>query len=296
MIDERRKDPARLFRALFSMRHARRSLSGKLMIVMLATTAIALAAAGTALLLTDLNDNRASMADDLSTEAGIISLAVQPALSFNDRELAQRTLNALQARASIQAAGLYTTDGALFVQYSRPGTLSAPLRLPTIDPGVHIEGGRIELVRPIMLGSEMIGAIYLQAHYDVSARVRAYLSVLGAVMIIGLVAALLAGAWLQRVVSQPMESMATVARQIVQRRDYSFRADKTTDDEIGVVVDAFNNMLDEVQTHARALETSEKLYRAIGESINYGVWVTDADGRCIYASDSFLKLVGLTMT
>jgi PAS domain S-box-containing protein len=96
-------------------------------------------------------------------------------------------------------------------------------------------------------------------------------------------------------VSRPMESMAHVARQIVEKRDYSFRAEKMTDDEIGVVIDAFNKMLDDVQSHARALETSEKLYRAIGESINYGVWVTDADGRCIYISDSFLKLVGLTM-
>jgi len=276
------------------MRHARRSLSGKLMIVMLATTAIALAAAGTALLLSDLNEDRASLADDLSTEAGIISLAVQPALSFNDRELAQRTLNALQARASIESAGIYATDGALFVQFSRPGTLSTPIMLPRAEPGVRIEGGRIELVQAITLGSEHLGAIYLRAHYDVNERVRAYLSVLGAVMLIGLVAALLAGAWLQRVVSTPMESMARVARQIVERRDYSFRAQKTTDDEIGVVVDAFNNMLDEVQARSRALETSEKLYRAIGESINYGVWVTDAEGRAIYNSDSYLRLIGIT--
>jgi PAS domain S-box-containing protein len=92
-----------------------------------------------------------------------------------------------------------------------------------------------------------------------------------------------------------MESMANVARQIVEKRDYSFRAEKMTDDEMGVVIDAFNKMLDDVQAHARALEQSEKLYRAIGESINYGVWVTDADGRCIYVSDSFLKLIGVTM-
>ena len=52
------------------MRHARRSLSGKLMVVMLTTTAIALAAAGAALLFTDLRDNRAAWADDLDTEVG----------------------------------------------------------------------------------------------------------------------------------------------------------------------------------------------------------------------------------
>jgi PAS domain S-box-containing protein len=284
----------RLWRALASMRRARRSLSGKLMVVMLTTTAIALLAAGAALLFTDLRDSGATWGADLDTEAAILSLALQPALSFNELEGAQRNLNALQARASIRAAALYGADGALLMQYIRPGEAPAATRLPRLARGVHIEGGRVELVRPIVQGSETLGTIYLRAQYDVSGRVRAYLSVLAAVMVIGLIASLLASSWLQRVVSQPMESMATVARQIVDQRDYSFRATKMTDDEIGVVIDAFNNMLDQVQSHARALETSEKLYRAIGESINYGVWVCDAQGRNIYCSDSLLRLVGLT--
>ena len=285
----------RLWRALASIRNARRSLSGKLMIVMLATTAIALAAAGAALLFTDLRDTRAAQGDDIATEGAILSLAVQPALSFNDLEHAQRNLNAMQARESIRIAALYQQDGSLFAEYVRPGSPPAPERLPGLSNGVHVKAGLVELVRPVVLGSETVGAIYLRAEYDVTDRVRAYLSVLGAVMFIGLIAAVLASTWLHRLVSRPMESMARVARQIVQQRDYSFRANKQTDDEIGVVVDAFNSMLDEVQAHSRALETSEKLYRAIGESINYGVWVTDADGRTIYISDSFLKLVGLTM-
>jgi PAS domain S-box-containing protein len=43
-----------------------------------------------------------------------------------------------------------------------------------------------------------------------------------------------------------------------------------------------------------ALRESERLYRAVGESIDYGVWVCDPQGRNIYTSDSFLRLVGLT--
>ena len=285
----------RLWRALASISRARRSLSGKLMVVMLTTTAIALAAAGAALLFTDLRDNRAAWAADLGTEAAILSLAVQPALAFNDREYAQRNLNALQARASIRGVALYGADGALFAEYIRPGVPASPSRVPALGPGAHIDGGTVALTRPIVQGGEVLGTIYLRAHYDVTGRVRSYLSVLAAVMVIGLVAALLASSWLHRVVSQPMESMARAARQIVEQRDYSFRATRTTHDEIGVVIDAFNDMLDEVQSRSRALETSEKLYRAIGESINYGVWVTDAAGGAIYISDSFLKLVGLTM-
>jgi PAS domain S-box-containing protein len=265
------------------------------MAVILTTTFIALLAAGAALLLIDLRDNRAAWAAELGTEGAILSLAVQPALSFNDREGAQRNLNALQARSSVHAAALYDASGALFAQYSRPGEIPAPSRTPAMRTGVHIDGERVEHLQPVVQGGEVLGTIYIRAHYDLSGRVSAYLSVLGSVMIVGLVAALLASGWLQRVVTRPMESMARVARQIVDTRDYSFRAERTTHDEIGVVVDAFNKMLDEVESRSRALETSEKLYRAIGESINYGVWVTDAEGRCIYASESFLKLLGMTM-
>jgi PAS domain S-box-containing protein len=267
------------------------------MVVMLVTTAIALTSAGAALMYTDLRDNRAAWAEDLRTEAAILALGVTPALSFNDRGLAQRSLSALQARESIHAAALYAADGTLYEQYVRPGESPPPETLPRIpgDSGLHIDGGRVLVVKSVVQGGEVLGTIYLRAQYDVQGRVHAYLNVLGAVMIIGLIAALLVSSWLHRVVSRPMESMATVAQAIIEKRDYSFRAEKTTDDEIGVVIDAFNKMLDEVQSHARALETSEKLYRAIGESINYGVWVTDAEGHAIYISDSFLRLVGLTM-
>ncbi len=43
-----------------------------------------------------------------------------------------------------------------------------------------------------------------------------------------------------------------------------------------------------------AIRNSERMYRAIGESIDYGVWVCDGEGRMIYASESFLSLIGMT--
>ena len=290
------KEGRRPWRAIFSMRDARRSLAGKLMLVMLVTTTIALASAGAAMVYIDLRDNRAAWAEDLRTEAGILALSVTTALQFNDHDYAQRSLNALQARESIHAAALYAADGSRFAEYTQPGQPPPPERRPQQIPGngVHVDGERVLVTKPVSHGGEVLGTIDLRAEYDVMGRVSAYLKVLGAVMVIGLIAALLAATWLHRVVSRPMESMAVVARAIVEQRDYSFRAEKMTDDEIGVVIDAFNKMLDEVQSHARALETSEKLYRAIGESINYGVWVCDADGRNIYTSDSLLRLVGQT--
>src|SRR5689334_19307001 len=121
MHHEPNRSAKRLWESLVSIVRPRRSLSGKLIIVMLATTVIALAAAGAALLLTDLHDSRAAWADDVSTEAAILSLAVQPALSFNDHDYARRNLEALQARASIRVAALYRPDGMLFEKFVREG-------------------------------------------------------------------------------------------------------------------------------------------------------------------------------
>ena len=109
------------------------------MLVILTSTAIALAAAGAALLFIDLRDSHSAWSEDLRTEAAILSLAVQPALSFDDREAAQRNLSALQARASIQAAALYDSAGQQFAQYARTGQLMAPQNMPApVEPTSRI--------------------------------------------------------------------------------------------------------------------------------------------------------------
>ncbi len=51
--------------------------------------------------------------------------------------------------------------------------------------------------------------------------------------------------------------------------------------------------IDNARLYEKAKET-ERIYRAIGDSIDYGIWINDAQGRNIYASESFLKLLGIT--
>lgn len=67
-------------------------------------------------------------------------------------------------------------------------------------------------------------------------------------------------------------------------------------DESGKLVGMLGIVRDitERKTAEERLKSSEQMYRAIGESIDYGVWVCDPAGKNIYASESFLKLVGIT--
>jgi PAS domain S-box-containing protein len=67
-------------------------------------------------------------------------------------------------------------------------------------------------------------------------------------------------------------------------------------DQNGEIVEWFGaaSNITERKQMEEALRASERLYRTIGESIDYGVWVCASDGRNTYASESFLKLVGIT--
>jgi PAS domain S-box-containing protein len=278
-----------------------RSVRNKLLGIVLLTTAFALLVSDAAMLLHDLTVYRDSSASGLRTQASILALSTAPALAFDDRAIAARNLAALQARSDVVAAAIYTRSGAIYSQFARDPEIAPPEHIGAWSPGVHIGGDRIEIVHRIVQNGEWLGTIYLHAQYDLAKRIATSLGIFAVAALLSMGAALILSARLQRAITGPLEEIATIARRLSRERDYSLRATRTTDDEIGVVVEAFNGMLDEVQARTRALEetnaslrTSERLYRAIGESIDYGVWICDAEGRNLYSSESFLKLTGLT--
>jgi signal transduction histidine kinase len=63
---------------------------------------------------------------------------------------------------------------------------------------------------------------------------------------------------LARFMTRPMLAIAGTAREVVQQRDYSRRAPKMSDDEVGVLVDSFNDMLAEIERRTQDLELSNR--------------------------------------
>jgi PAS domain S-box-containing protein len=236
-----------------SAESARRSVRGKLMRVVLLTTAIALAVAGIAMLTHELTVYRQSWATDLSNEAAILALSTAPALAFDDQVLAERNVSALQARPRVKTAAIYAADGGLYASYVREGESPPPPRTP-LSSGIRVSGDRVEIAQPVVRSGESLGTIYLTARYDIVGRIRTYLAIFAVVMLLSLAVAYAFSRGLQQVITEPLEAITSVARNVVNRRDYSLRAAKTTDDEIGVVVTAFNSMMDEVEARTRSLQ------------------------------------------
>jgi signal transduction histidine kinase/ActR/RegA family two-component response regulator len=247
-----RASPGRLLQGRLG--RARRSVRGKLMSVIFVTTATALVLAGVAMMLRDLTVYRHDWDNEIQGEAQIIALATAPALAFDDHNLATRNLGALRANRAVLAAGLYQASGSLYAEYVRPGEAPPPARIavPHRDR-VRVSGQYLELAHPIVREGQSLGTVYLRARYDLMSRLWGYAEISGVVSLLSLAVALVLSSSLQRGITRPLGAIAEVARQVARRKDYSLRVSETPSDEIGLLVEAFNGMLDEVQSRTEAL-------------------------------------------
>ena len=234
------------------------SLRRKVMTLVLVTTILALGLAGAALVIYDLRSYERQWTSDLATQAEVLARASAPALSFGDARAAEKDLSVMQARPRIIAAALYTREGQRFATYVKPGLVFSGFPAAAGAEGHSIHDGQIELFRRVVENGDAIGTIYLRATYDPFSRLIDYLSIIGVVMVASLAAAALLLSRLQGAVTQPILEVARVSREVVQKRDYSQRVRKTTDDEVGELVDAFNAMIAEVGRRAEELRLADQ--------------------------------------
>jgi signal transduction histidine kinase/ActR/RegA family two-component response regulator len=241
------------------LRTIKRSISNKLMLVVMATTFFALLAYGVIMLAFDLRAYHEALVKDLATQANIIAEVSAPALEFNDPVTAKENLELLRTRPSILRAALYTPDGQQFAFYaSNMDQHNSWQAEPQIENAYLIEGNRITVWRKIVKDQQLLGTVYIRARYEAHTRLFDYALVLACVMIASLGFATLVAFWLRGAVTKPIFAVTDIARQVMQSRNFSLRAEKFTDDEIGVLVDAFNDMLGEVERRATALEASNR--------------------------------------
>jgi signal transduction histidine kinase/DNA-binding response OmpR family regulator len=234
----------------------KQSISRKLVLGVLVTTLIALLVACATMLVLDVRNYQTGWADDLQAQADILAEVTKPALEFNDAPVARDNLLQLRARPPIVTAAIYRPDGSVFASYAKTAqdVQRLPKRLP--QAGHAIDGGRIAVATRMLRNDELIGIVYVEAEYPLMAQVQRYLSILAAVLFGSLLVAMLMSSWLQTAIIKPVLALTAAVDQVIRRRDFSMRVEKTTEDEVGVLVDAFNGMLGEVGERAKALEES----------------------------------------
>src|SRR2546422_6370352 len=202
---------------------------------------------------------RQTMRSTLSVRGSILATNSTASLAFANDADARELLSALRADPHIVAAALYDKNGHLFATYPADVPGGALPTAPGPD-GYRFEHGKLIGFQPVAeAGGQRLGTLYLASDLAaVYATLRLSGVIAVAVLAVALLAAYLLSRVLQGTISQPVLVLAETARAVSDRRDYSVRAAKLGEDELGVLTDAFNHMLSRIETQDRALRESKE--------------------------------------
>jgi len=247
------------------------TIKRKLIALIMLTSSVALLVAFALMIVSDYVSFRSGMVRDLRTLADVMGTSASSALDFDDEEFATKTLAGLTATPNITTAAIYTKDGKVLASYLRDKQSEPPPDKPGPDGYAFknayftfFHPGYLNLFHPIRRGGERIGSIYLQySLQEMNARLTRYAGLAGAIVLGAALIAFLFSSRLQRIISGPILSLAHTAKIVSEQKNYSVRAEKRTDDEIGFLIDRFNGMLSQIEEHEKEIqEVNEQLVQS----------------------------------
>jgi signal transduction histidine kinase/ActR/RegA family two-component response regulator len=244
---------------------SRLQIRNKLIVLLLATSAVVLAFATVGHLYFQYYGVRDDAANDLRTQGTLLLDNAAAPLAFDRMDEAKETLNTLRNNVNVRTACLYDEARELVAEHRQAGALECP-RSPPPD-GVTYETNRIVVTESALENGKLVATIHIRSDLGaLQRRVRDQAIVIVGVMVIALGVAVLLSARLQRFVSEPIVDLSRTASAIAAAGDYSVRARRRTNDEIGSLVDAFNGMLETIQSRDAALsKANDDLRREVAE-------------------------------
>ncbi len=209
---------------------------------------------------------RRSLSERIGTLGRVVADNCAAPLAFANKGDAQEVLSALQVDPYIRVAALYDREGKVFVRFP----VDAPLEAIPPRPGAtgsRFEPGALVLFEPVIQAGSQLGTLYIRTDQAaIYARFSGFGLIALGVAAASLLVALVLSNGLQRRISTPVLALADTARTITERNDYSVRTTKQAGGEIGLLTDAFNRMLEEIEGREASLcQAQEDLKESHGE-------------------------------
>jgi signal transduction histidine kinase len=232
-----------------------RSIRGKLQIITMVTSASALILACCALGTYEYLASRRALVRNLEVLTRAIGNNCMAALAFNDVHTAGEVLSALRVEGSVLGATLYDAQGRPFAGFPETAPTATGRGARQLEAGHRFAKGKIVVDYPIVLDNERIGAIEVTAQMkELLLRFSQYGVVVFLVLVGSILTALFLSSRLQGRISGPMRELSDIALQITETKDYSIRATRQSNDEVGVLVSGFNEMLGQIERRDHALQ------------------------------------------
>jgi signal transduction histidine kinase len=221
----------------------------------LAITLTAIAFVSVFLIVSEQRLVRAERVANTHALLGMVANNAAASLVFDDEAVAQQILAGTTAEPTTRAAALYRSDGSIFASFSAP-RYTSPIPQSAQPSGAAFTADHLDAFADVLSSGKKVGTAFVRT--DLSAmreRFRGYtMTVLGC-SAVAVVLVLVLARLLQRLITQPLLSLSSTAAAVTQKSDFSLRARKLGQDEVGQLVDAFNRMLEEVETSQQKVRT-----------------------------------------
>jgi two-component system, sensor histidine kinase len=182
------------------------------------------------------------------------------AVSFNDRLGAKKQLEFFRHIEKVETVDIFTgaSNAQAFARYPMHAegvkVAAPPMALVLEQQKSQLSWNRYALGLPIMQDGEKIGHVVVQTRLDsfwwgivVNLVVAALVMCLAYALVRQFMGPLIA------MITHPLLDLTQVMRRITSVHDYSQRAQRSSQDEIGELVAGFNSMLDEIEQKDKAL-------------------------------------------
>ncbi|WP_020585544.1 ATP-binding protein [Desulfobacter curvatus] len=215
---------------------------------------------------------RINLVDELASMADLIALNSSVAMMFNDRDAALEDLSALSAKQGILGAVLYDTHGTIYADFSRdavpidmlvhevkqickPG--SSPIEAIAAQKMLSgFTNGHAHVILPVNFKDHFLGAIHLiDDMQQQKKRLSAYYLIVAGTVIISLAVVLILSSKLQSIFTRPLFDVIDSMGQVTRKKDYQVRVKQYSNDEFGVLVEQFNQMIEEIQARDDRLKS-----------------------------------------
>lgn len=190
---------------------------------------------------------RDSLTRDNEALVAIIADNISAAVGFGDDKIANELLRGFRAERDVDKVCVYDAAGRLFASYVAPPHACEPT---DFDAGARQEPLRFE--HSVTVGERRVGSVLLTANgRSLSEQMRTLAMVASAALLVSAILAWGLAVRMQRSLAAPIMSLAATADRVAETRQFGLRAERTTDDEVGRLVGAFNGMLDQIERQDR---------------------------------------------
>ncbi|UOA09071.1 EAL domain-containing protein [Methylobacter sp. S3L5C] len=240
------------------------SIRRKLLLTLVFPSVISLLFASIFLVLLEISEFQKNTRDDLLTLASIIGNRSTAALLFHDTDLAKENLDVLNALPYVQVACLYDGRGTIFVKLSKNNDEKFNCPLSIENEKSRFDAANLSIVQPIKDKAETLGTVFIYANLvDSYWRKIQFTGLLFFVLVSVTTLTFFLTTPLLRLISLPIKKLLDTVTEISDSNDYSVRAVKVNNDEVGVLVDAFNALIGTVEAQNQSLTWAKDRYLAL---------------------------------